>query len=658
MELFRFMTLSASLLILLALLLRPLTGRVLPRGIQMLLWIAASLRLVIPVRIASPFSFFSLFTERAEETVVIPETLSLSAAAPIDNSTVTAAVPETPAASVPEVSAAPAITFTELLPWIWLTGAVLFAVVLIFLHIRELRRCRTKRRDTETEQLVPRFVRVYRCEAVSAPFVSGLLRPQILLPEALSEEELPAVLAHELAHIRGLDLLKKYLFAAALCANWFNPLVWIMTRLAAQDLEILCDRRALRGPDAPSPKAYAYTLLNAEERRTLFTLGFKSSTEKRIRNILKKEKINRFAALFSAMLILLLTAACATQPVMTTASASLGLPMDTFTVGSQTDSTALSEFLIQGGYYGLGELHLNTKLEDIEALLLEQNIPAETVIGGTEDAMLGLLVPLTLMGYDGTAYLYCPHDKLTDIVCSFAFESTEEASAAYYTMLGQLYNALGPAYSTDGDVQIWKQYSTSLSIYIAPFSHTDITRRSVRVHITGIPLFASSDSSSTLESVEWQMLESVLSQQNVRGEAKQDAVSMYLNIKTLETTIHQQELQLSSLQAQYVDTILQTNTSYTFRTRVQTLMREGASFESAVKTASYEQGLAAVDALREELPDLTGTPHRKLKIHSSTGSLVLAEIDLPNDGFMNYLNEIKTAFSFYDATYSITAVSE
>lgn len=98
MELFRFMTLSASLLILLALLLRPLTGRVLPRGLQMLLWIAASLRLVIPVRIASPFSFFSLFTKRAEETAVIPETLSLSAAAPIDNSAITAAVPETPAA--------------------------------------------------------------------------------------------------------------------------------------------------------------------------------------------------------------------------------------------------------------------------------------------------------------------------------------------------------------------------------------------------------------------------------------------------------------------------------------------------------------------------------------------------------------------------------
>ena len=308
MEFFLFMTFSASLLILTALLLRPLTGKLIPRVTQMILWIAASLRLLLPVQIPSPLGFLG----RTPAKTDIPKTgfgpsAGISAEAPV----------LLPDISAPPVGISPVKTVASLSIWdvllrVWLFGTVLTAAVLLCLHLRELYRCRNMRPDPDAKQYVPGFVRVFRCRLVGSPFTAGVFRPRILLPENLPASDLPAVLAHECAHIRGLDILKKYLFAAALCVNWFNPLVWLMVRLAGQDLEILCDARALRHPDAPDTKTYAHALLNTEERRTLFTLGFKSNTEVRIMKILKKENINRFTLCISILLVSLLITACTT----------------------------------------------------------------------------------------------------------------------------------------------------------------------------------------------------------------------------------------------------------------------------------------------------------------------------------------------------------
>ncbi|MGN0479345.1 MAG: M56 family metallopeptidase, partial [Hominenteromicrobium sp.] len=284
-----FMTVSASLLLSAAFVLRALFGRVLPRRAFMALWCAASVRLLVPLEIALPVSVFALFARRkpVAQTVQIPS-VPVTTMAPVATAPPTAAPVATAAPAV--VPAAEPLQFADVLPWIWAAGAVLLASALLFVHLRERYRCRFMMRDFEAEALVPRRVRVYRCAAVSAPYVTGLFRPQILLPAGFDKADLPPVLAHELAHIRGLDILKKMLFAAALCVNWFNPLVWVMVRLAGRDLELLCDERALRAADAPARTAYAHALLNAEERRSVFTLGFQSDTEVRIMTILNGKK--------------------------------------------------------------------------------------------------------------------------------------------------------------------------------------------------------------------------------------------------------------------------------------------------------------------------------------------------------------------------------
>ncbi len=80
----------------------------------------------------------------------------------------------------------------------------------------------------------------------AAPFVIGLRRPCLLLPEASRAAELSAVdwrnlLWHELTHYQRGDLLYKWLLLVCKCLHWFNPLVYLLGRQIEQDCEISCD---------------------------------------------------------------------------------------------------------------------------------------------------------------------------------------------------------------------------------------------------------------------------------------------------------------------------------------------------------------------------------------------------------------------------------
>lgn len=67
-----------------------------------------------------------------------------------------------------------------------------------------------------------RFRKSPRIRATSsrrAPLTFGVLRPVILLPEGLDaqSEAFRLVLAHELAHVKRRDCVRKLLFAVCLC---------------------------------------------------------------------------------------------------------------------------------------------------------------------------------------------------------------------------------------------------------------------------------------------------------------------------------------------------------------------------------------------------------------------------------------------------------
>lgn len=120
------------------------------------------------------------------------------------------------------------------------------------------------------ELKLTRTVRLLRSALVEVPTVLGWLRPVILLPACalagLTPEQLGAVLAHELAHIRRGDFLVNLLQTAVEVLLFYHPAVWWLSSRIRAEREICCDDVA--ASLCGSPLILARALAALEELRT------------------------------------------------------------------------------------------------------------------------------------------------------------------------------------------------------------------------------------------------------------------------------------------------------------------------------------------------------------------------------------------------------
>ena len=93
------------------------------------------------------------------------------------------------------------------------------------------------------------------------PFVYGIFRPRIYLPEGLSLQEERYILLHEEIHIRRGDSMIRALAWLALVLHWFNPLVWAAFHFSGRDMEESCDEAVIRRLGNEVKKEYSASLL-------------------------------------------------------------------------------------------------------------------------------------------------------------------------------------------------------------------------------------------------------------------------------------------------------------------------------------------------------------------------------------------------------------
>jgi beta-lactamase regulating signal transducer with metallopeptidase domain len=139
----------------------------------------------------------------------------------------------------PSISARHA-SWKNALALVWILGCA-WATLRLFQSSRKLSSLRKKSLPASPalEQLanqirqelrIPARLDVRISEEVNSPFVCGLARPAIILPrtlmENLSAAETSALLRHEIAHLRGHDLLWCVVWQWARAICWFHPLVW------------------------------------------------------------------------------------------------------------------------------------------------------------------------------------------------------------------------------------------------------------------------------------------------------------------------------------------------------------------------------------------------------------------------------------------------
>jgi TonB family protein len=95
------------------------------------------------------------------------------------------------------------------------------------------------------------------------PGVCGIWRPKLVLPkrvvEALTDQELQAVLLHELAHVRRRDNLVSLFQSWLGCVFWFHPVIWLIDHQLLEERERACDEEVLS--HAPNGQEYLSSLL-------------------------------------------------------------------------------------------------------------------------------------------------------------------------------------------------------------------------------------------------------------------------------------------------------------------------------------------------------------------------------------------------------------
>jgi bla regulator protein blaR1 len=94
-----------------------------------------------------------------------------------------------------------------------------------------------------------RGVTVLLTECPIGPAVAGTRHPEVYLPrklaDSLSAEQLEALLAHELIHVRRSDMWIARLQLVAQAVWWFHPAVWWMNRQIDRHRERCCDEEVL-----------------------------------------------------------------------------------------------------------------------------------------------------------------------------------------------------------------------------------------------------------------------------------------------------------------------------------------------------------------------------------------------------------------------------
>ena len=290
----------------LAVMLARLALRQAPKWAVCLLWALVAVRLVLPFSLQSPVS---LQAAQSPVTAVLYELPQTQEAAQKTDEVLSggSAEPVTPLPPTEVVTAQPvpapkpAMT-VSLLAAIWLTGVVMMLTYMLVSYLGIYRRVCTAVRLEDN---------VYRCGSWGTPFVLGLLRPRIYVPEGMDDAALPQVLAHERCHIRRGDHLVKPLAFLLLALHWFNPVLWAAYVLLGRDMENACDERVLRGVDGAGRAAYSRALVACAVRQrpaAVCPLAFgEVAVQERVKNAMNGKK----PAVWAAVLLVIAAAVIA-----------------------------------------------------------------------------------------------------------------------------------------------------------------------------------------------------------------------------------------------------------------------------------------------------------------------------------------------------------
>ena len=141
-----------------------------------------------------------------------------------------------------------------------------------------------------------RPVKLVQSSAVTVPLSMGTMkrtRVTVLPNQEFTKQELQFIFRHEIHHIQRGDVSNKMFFAFCQALCWFNPLIWVATRKASDDLELSCDEIVLEDMDDDKRRQYANLLLDTAGSSRGFTTCLSAAAETmryRLKNVVAPRK--------------------------------------------------------------------------------------------------------------------------------------------------------------------------------------------------------------------------------------------------------------------------------------------------------------------------------------------------------------------------------
>ena len=335
------LSISASWLVLAVLVLRLISKRS-PKWVNVLLWGIVALRLVLPFSIESALSLIPSAETVSPAAVQFDPAPTITSGVSVIDNAVNPSLSEHFAA-VPTASVNPLYVWTEIAGWVWLIGLGAMLLYALVSYLRLLRRVSVSLCVREN---------IYLCDAISSPFILGVVKPRIYLPSGLDEVQRQNVLSHERAHLARRDHWWKPLGFALLAVYWFNPVLWLAYTLLCRDIELACDERVIRTMDESAVKTYSTVLLACSmPRKAVITcpLAFgEVGVKERVRNALHYKK-PAFWVVAASVTVCVVVAVCflTDPPTDTDAAGLVGFHREQVTYADVTDASGAQPSSVQ-----------------------------------------------------------------------------------------------------------------------------------------------------------------------------------------------------------------------------------------------------------------------------------------------------------------------
>ncbi len=276
-----------------------------PRKFSYILWIVPLLRLLLPFSIESVFSLVPINPKP------IPADIGYSLSPRIETGVNNIDYSMNRILPSPELvtSINPLQIILAILGVMWLIGTVGMIIYGCYTYYK-LRKRLTDAVLSEKGD--------YWSSKVETPFVMGIIKPRIYLPDTVSESERKYILLHERTHIKRFDHVFRGIAYLALCIHWFNPMVWIAFHLSGNDMEMSCDEAVIHQLGGKGKKEYSQLLLNFttnKNRLRMTPLAFgEGNTKGRIKHILGFQKPRTYVVIVMAIVLIIISVGLLMNP--------------------------------------------------------------------------------------------------------------------------------------------------------------------------------------------------------------------------------------------------------------------------------------------------------------------------------------------------------